>query len=127
MALENWFYAVGLVIGTAFLLIAALAWYDLLLQCFTFIGLFGSSAPLEATYPGTIFPPTTVNERQLWGQFIYTAIMTIVAVVVLWYFEPFGSANDVYSEKSPGSNRGRLLSSQRASRGAPIPGVVVLK
>ena len=84
----SWHLAIGIVLGTAFLLAAAVAWYDLMLYCFLSIGILQPATPL--TQP--------IN---LWGQIIFVATLTWLATCIAWYFEPFNATKRVSGEDRP--------------------------
>jgi hypothetical protein len=114
------FLAIGLVIGTIFLLAASLAVYDLIVQIATIGNLFGTANPTSST-PLDTSTSSSLTWRQIIGQFLFSLILVLIAVAVLWYFKPFGGAN----QKDLGASR--ALREGEMIRGSPIPGLVVLR
>ena len=84
------FFAVGLLFGTVFLLAAAVAWYDLILQIVTRVGLFGSLGPISRPNSDTQTKANT--QRQFEGQIVFVIVLSVITIVILWYYKPYGSA-----------------------------------
>jgi hypothetical protein len=115
------FLAIGLVIGTIFLLAASLAVYDLIVQIATIGNLFGTASNTTNSTPLDTPTISTLTWRQIIGQFLFSLILVLIAIAVLWYFKPFGSAN----QKDLGASRG--VRDAALIRGSPIPGLLVLR
>jgi O-antigen/teichoic acid export membrane protein len=109
------------VIGTIFLLAASLAVYDLIVQIATIGNLFGTNNSTGST-PLTAEGSTSgLTWRQIIGQFLFSLILVLIAIAVLWYFKPFGGA----TQKDLGASRG--IRDAELIRGSPIPGLLVLR
>ena len=93
--------AVGLVLGTSFLLVAALALNDFIAAWIADIQMY--------------------KNNPLFGRLVYVVVVSLVAIGVLLVFKPFGGAGTT----PPGVERG--VADIAAIRGEAIPAILPVK
>lgn len=94
--------AVGLVLGTSLLLVAALALNDFITAWIAQIQMY--------------------KDNPLFGRLVYVVIVSVVAIGVLLIFKPFGSAG---GSTPPGIERG--VADIAAIKGEAIPAILPIK
>ena len=97
--------AVGLVLGTSFLLVAALALNDFIAAWIADIQIY--------------------KDNPLFGRLVYVVIVSLIAIGVLLVFKPFGGAGGGGATTPPGVERG--VADIAAIRGEAIPAILPVK